>query len=303
MKRSFFYLIVAASISTSVLASEPSAFGAGNLNSATPYGLTTTEKEIYSNKQNLEKVTQKTSSINTKIDSLRERIDGLQTVLESVADKSHKNTTDLNDLLKQYKDDSDAQKERNSKIDALIDANTQNIEKLKQLISDVSALVDKINANYVTKDEFNNLVQSINDFKKAVGSKIKSSNTSSLSSMKTSEIYNQAYKLYQQKSYDKALKYYDYLVSKKYKPAFANYMMGEISYKQKHYGNAIAYFKTSATLYDKASYMPNLMLHTGLSMKYTKDSANAKKFLNALISAYPSSDEAKVAKKNLKDIK
>ncbi len=306
MKRSIPLVLIAAFLPISLFSSEPSAFGAGDLDSASPYGLTTSEKAIYGNKQKLENLNKQTLSIDNKVDSLRERVDGFQTVLESIAEKSHKNSSDLNALLQSSKDASVAQQERNSKIDALIQANSENVDKLKLLITEMSTLVDTINSNYVSKDEFNGLVKDINEFKKLVGSKIKSSSkssSSSLDSMGAPTVYNKAKSYYDKKNYAKAVEYYKYLVSKRYKPAYSNYMLGQIHYKRKSYAEAIAYFKESATLYDKASYMPELMLHTAISMQKTKDTANAKKFLKGLISAYPTSSEAKEAKKALANLK
>ena len=308
MKRSISFILIAASLPISLFSSEPSAFGAGDLDSASPYGLTTSEKAIFGNKQKLESLDRKTSSIDNKVDSLRERVDGFQTVIESIADKSHKNSSDINTLLQNSKDDSAAQKERNDKIDALIQSNTENIEKLKLLITEMSTLVDSINTNYVSKDEFNGLVKDINEFKKLVGTTIKSSSKSSasgssLDSLGAPKVYTQARAYYDSKNYTKSIEYFTYLVSKKYKPAYSNYMLGEMNYKRKNYGEAIAYFKESATLYSKASYMPNLMLHTAISMNKTKDIGNAKKFLSALISNYPKTPEAKEAKKILASLK
>lgn len=294
-------ILIAAFLPISLLSSEPSAFGAGDLDSASPYGLTTSEKAIFNNKQKLESLNKKTSSVDTKVDSLRERIDGFQTVIESIAAKSHQNSSDLNML----KDFSVSQKERNNKIDALMQANAENIDKLKLLITEMSTLVDTINKNYVSKDEFNDLVKDINEFKKLVGSQIKSSKSSStsLDSISLSTVYNKAESYYKSKNYAKAIEYFSYLVAKKYKPAYSNYMIGESHYKTQHYGEAIAYFKESATLYSKASYMPNLMLHTAVSMQKTNDISNAKKFFSALIASYPKTAEAKDAKKILSSLK
>ncbi|MBU0632300.1 tetratricopeptide repeat protein [bacterium] len=301
MNRSIHLILVAAFLPISLLSSEPSAFGAGDLDSATPYGLTISEKAIVNNKQKLESLNKKTSSVDTKVDSLRERIDGFQTVVESIAAKSHQNSSDLNAL----KDSTASQKERNSKIDALTQANAENIDKLKLLITEMSTLVDTINKNYVSKDEFNDLVKDINEFKKLVGSQIKSSKSSStsLDSISLSTVYNKADGYYKSKNYAKAIEYFSYLVSKKYKPAYSNYMIGESHYKTQHYGEAIAYFKESATLYAKASYMPNLMLHTAVAMQKTNDISNAKKFFAALIASYPKTAEAKDAKKILSSLK
>ena len=65
----------------SLLAGEPSAFGAGNLDSDNPYGLTAAEKKILENKQILQQNNRTLRSQNNEIESLRERVDGLQSVL------------------------------------------------------------------------------------------------------------------------------------------------------------------------------------------------------------------------------
>ena len=80
-------------------------------------------------------------------------------------------------------------------------------------------------------------------------------------------------------------------------------MVGEINYYRKNYADAIAYFKKSATLYSKASYMPVLMLHTAISMDETGDINNAKTFYNAVITKYPDSKSAGLASSKLSLIK
>jgi len=79
-------------------------------------------------------------------------------------------------------------------------------------------------------------------------------------------------------------------------------MIGEMKYYRKDYGEAIAYFKKSASLYQKASYMPILMLHTAISMQKTGDIRNAKSFYKAVISKYAGSKSAKIAKENLSEM-
>ncbi|NWF67125.1 MAG: tetratricopeptide repeat protein, partial [Campylobacterales bacterium] len=93
------------------------------------------------------------------------------------------------------------------------------------------------------------------------------------------------------------------LDSNNYKPATANYYLGEIAYYQKKYDLAITHFKKSASLHDKASYMPTLLLHTAISFEKTKNNNSAKQFYDVIISNYPDSDAAKIARKNLQSIK
>ena len=81
-----------------------------------------------------------------------------------------------------------------------------------------------------------------------------------------------------------------------HKPAKGNYLLGEIAFEQKRYEDAIYYYKTSATRYDKADYMPRLMLNSAKSFEAINEKDNAKKFLETLVKLYPKSQEAKEAK-------
>jgi TolA-binding protein len=258
------------------------------------------------NKQKLDGLRQKTSSVDNKIDSLRERVDGFQTVVEGISKTSHQNSLDIQTLLANSKEGSESKDARSQKIDQLIKTNSDNLEKLRLLMTDMSTVVDTINKNYVSKEEYNSLVKDVNDMKSLLGSKVKASAKSSgdsLDSMGTVKVYSKAEAYYKSKDYDNAKVYYDYLISKNYKAAYSNYMAGEVSYKTKNYSDAISYYKESGTRNETATYMPTLMLHTAVAMQKTKDNDTAKKFLGALITNYPKSSEAKDAKKILSSLK
>ena len=45
--------------------------------------------------------------------------------------------------------------------------------------------------------------------------------------------------------------------------------------------------------------MPTLLLHTAISMDKTGDKVNAETFYNAVITKYPQSNSAQIAKSNL----
>ena len=51
-------------------------------------------------------------------------------------------------------------------------------------------------------------------------------------------------------------------------------MIGQMKFKRKNYADAISFYKKSAALYSKASYMPELMLNTAISMDKTGDKKN-----------------------------
>jgi TolA-binding protein len=306
MKRSAIVsaLIVAAA-PIYLLAAEPSAFGAGDLSSPEPYGLTSSEKVILETKDKLKKVAQKSNSQASQLDSLRERIDGLQSIVESISRNTHNNKITL-EKLKEEEDAGFANSnEYQTRLAESIELNSQKIEELKTTILELSKLLDEINTHYVTKDEYNTLVKSVNDFKDLVAKELKSSkrvksSSSSSTKISSAELYNLAKKNYDKKYYTKAIANYEELIKRKYKPAYAHYMIGEMNYKRKNYARAISYFKKSSQLYSKAKYMPTLMLHTAISMDKTGDKAHAQSFYNAIIAKYPNSKEAKEAKRRLK---
>ncbi len=311
MKKSSLFLLF--SLFSSLLhSSEPSAFAAGDLSLANPYGLTQSEKELLQTKKSLRKVEIKSNTQANRVDSLRERLDGLQSIVETIGVKAHKNRVNLKRLSektdKSFLNTQEYEKrlslaiEQNSKI---VQENLQNIEKLKVVIKELSLVVDSINAKYVTQDDFNALVKDLNSFKKSLAkelAKVKApaaKSTDSCSSMPNGKVADKAAYYFKRKYYTKAIKCYKYLIKKKYKPAKSHYMIGEMMFRRGEYGEAIAYFKKSAALYSKASYMPTLMLHTAIAMKRTHDTENANVFFNAIISKYPNSKEAQEAKKYL----
>ena len=312
MKRSVLVVLFTAAVPLLLVSAEPSAFGAGDLSNPEPYGLTSNEKVILDNKDKLRKVVVKSNNQANEVDSLRERIDGLQSIIESLSRKAHNNKITLNRLNEESTLKSENSDEYEKRLSEVIQSNSKNIseikseiEKIKAVISEVSLLVDIINKDYVTKAEFNDLVNDVNNFKTLMVKELKSSKTTSSSKSKLSgktngQIATEAKAYFNKKYYKDAIASYEYLIKKNYKPANAHYMIGEMNYKRKNYSNAISYFKKSSSLYTKASYMPTLMLHTAISMDKTGDKANAQKFFGAVVAKYPQSSEAKEAKKYIK---
>ena len=296
MKKSKNLLLLSLVFPVIIFSAEPSAFGAGNIDSSNPYGLTSNEKVILATKNKLNKVSIKSSNQANRLDSLRDRIDGLQSVIESLSRKAHnnkihlKNQDEKNNLTRANID------EYEKRLSEFVELNTKNIQEQKIQLSQMVLLVDEISKEYVSKKEFNALVNDVNKFKslivKELKSKTKTSSKSKLSSMSSKDIFNQADKYYKKKYYTNAIEHYEYLIKKNYKPAYAHYMIGEMNFKRKNYANAISYFKKSSALYSKASYMPNLMLHTALSMKRTGDNKHAQAFFEAIIVKYPNSVES-----------
>ncbi|MFA6196368.1 MAG: tetratricopeptide repeat protein [Sulfurimonas sp.] len=324
MNNSILVAFIVAIASSNIIAAEPSAFGSGNFDDSTPYGQISNERVVSENKNNLQKSSSRSNNQNSDIDSIRERIDGLQSIIESLSAKTQSNKAELNKLTEKNSDvlrNSDVFGKRLSDVNQ---NNAEDIAKLKLIISELSKLIDKINKSYVTKDEFNILVDEVNKFKEPTSKESKNKaatkkndvidNTekadksskaekTDLDKMSTEIIDTKAKEYFDNKNYDKSTEYYSYLIDKNYKPAVAHYMIGEINFKRKNYSEAVAYYKKSTSLFPKASYMPTLLLHAGISMDNSGDKKNANAFYEGLIAKFPDTKEAEEAKKHLKSTK
>ena len=80
--------------------------------------------------------------------------------------------------------------------------------------------------------------------------------------------------------------------------------MGEIAYKQGKYKEALAYYKMSVKYYPKkTSFTARLLYHTGIAFKKTGNKKGAKLTFEKLIQDFPDSKYAKLAKKELENLK
>lgn len=118
----------------------------------------------------------------------------------------------------------------------------------------------------------------------------------SFKKLSNKEVLDEARKLYREKNLVESKKRYEWLVKNNYRAASSLYMIGEIEYQRSKFQEAISYYKKSASLDDKASYMPILLWHTAWAFRYSKDMNNYNKFLDSLIQLYPESEQGKKAK-------
>jgi TolA-binding protein len=305
MNKSILVAFIAISLHINLFSAEPSAFGAGDISNSSPYGLTSKEKLILQNKIKLKRLLIQNNNQDDNVNSLRERIDGIQSILESLNKNAHSNKLSFKNLKKTIANDFKNIDEYEKRLSELAQANANQIEKINLLTTELAKAVDTINKSYIERKEFNNLVDDVNKFKSLVLKELKSntkSKASVLSKMSNVKIKAKAKRYYDKKNYTKSIKYYEHLISKNYEPARGYYMLGEIHYYRKKYEDAIAYFKKSASLYSKASYMPVLMLHTAISMDKKGDISNAKKFYSAVITKYSKGASAKIARKKIKKL-
>ncbi len=291
-------------------AQEVSVFGAGNLDSAKPYGLTSSEKYILKNKQKLGSIDSKVKGVNSSIETLNERIDGIESIYESDSRRLNKAVKEVNKIIEQ-KETQDAEiADMKSVLNQLMQMQeennartSKNISALKYSIKKLTKLVNKINTNYVSVKELEATMQQFSNggsVKVKSNTKKKSKSNIKIDSKKSSaQLMKEAKAYFKKQYYKNAIPIFEALLDKNYKPAESNYYLGEIWYNRKKYSDAIAYFKKSAMLYDKASWMPKLLLHSAISFEKLGDIDNASSFYSTLIEVYGDSKEAKIAKKKL----
>ncbi len=220
------------------------------------------------------------TKLNRRVAELEERLDGMTSLIEG-----------LNVTIAEMKMDTGLTRTANPAQE------TDNSKLLKEL----GLMIDKIDASYVSKEE---LQSALKGKKIAVprSSGKKEEKSEVLNSKSTSKIYSEGVRLFVKQRYDEAAKRFTITDTKGYKPAASNYYLGETAYYTKQYEDAIFYYKKSASLYDQASYIDVLLLHTAISLEKTGDKAQAKTFYKNIIDNYPDRKSAQIAKNKLKKL-
>ena len=333
------YLLSLLVVSSIAGAQEVSVFDAGNLNANSPYGLNSSEKHILKNQTNINSLSSKVGDMNSLIEAINRRLEGLESTYEGDSAKLNSTVLKINELSQKIGQSSDlasngdaaeiknvSQQLLNMKSDSEKEMK-ESINTLKAALAKISTLVNKINSDYVSSSELEKNMQQFitreefEALKKTLGVKTTQVTPTKTNQAKSSavetkvsadevikenltaedkvKLLNDAKSDFDAKNYNSAIPKYEKLVEVNYKPAESNFYLGEMCYIRKKYDLAISHFKKSAVLYDKAAYMPTLLLHSAISFENTKDKENAKNFYSTLIDLYPSSSEAGIAKKNL----
>jgi TolA-binding protein len=333
------YLLSLLVVSSIAGAQEVSVFDAGNLNANSPYGLNSSEKHILKNQTNINSLSSKVGDMNSLMEAINRRLEGLESTYEGDSAKLNSTVLKINELSQKMGQSSDlasnsdaaeiknvSQQLLNMKSDSEKEMK-ESINTLKAALAKISTLVNKINSDYVSSSELEKNMQQFitreefEALKKTLGVKTTQVTPTKTNQAKSAavetkvsadevikenltaedkvKLLNDAKSDFDAKNYNSAIPKYEKLVEVNYKPAEGNFYLGEMWYIRKKYDLAISHFKKSAVLYDKAAYMPTLLLHSAISFENTKDKDNAKNFYSTLIDLYPSSNEATIAKKNL----
>lgn len=301
-----------------LFANEPSVYGAGDIDSSAPYGLTTTEQNVLNNRKQVQE-------LGNQVSGHQSRISGLTTVVEGLT----KQVLELKEQLKESREREKKREDEESKQE-------EDYKKSYTLLLELGKMIDEINSNYVTKDalkedlsvmykELSSLSQQYTSSSQSYqeqpimnastpnnngliidGRERYGNNNNQLEnqpyntgSSGVSEVYREAVQLFSHKSYLSSSEKFKEVISQNYKVAPSNYYLGEIAYYTNDYYSAISYYKKSASTYDKASYMKTLYLHTALSLSRTGQHEQAKGFFRYVLDNYPGTKSAEIAEKNL----
>ena len=226
------------------------------------------------------------------------------------------------------------QKERIAGLTSIVEGLSASVNTLEQakrsaqtagnvnsskLLHELGMMIDEINGKYVSKSDLVNILassgitlnnQTSKTFKKkSIKSKLKSKkegksgNTDdTVETKNTANLYSEGVRFFVKKRYDEAKKRFILTDEEGYKPAASNYYLGEVAYYTKKYEDAIFYFKKSAGLYEKASYIDVLLLHTAISLEKTGEKAQARAFYENIIENYEDKKTARIAHKKLEKL-
>lgn len=264
---------------------EVSAFNAGNVVSSSAYGLTQNEKLL---KEKLDTLNGNFLQVNSSLDSTNERVEGLQSTLEGINSQYSETNTRLNE----FEQNLNTLNEEFKKINAQLRATRNENKQIKQALSELTQLISASIGKDIMEQN-------------ATAPSFKDSNTTAVAKkdepawkrQESIEILNTALKEFEKKeSLDSAKEKFEFLITRRYKPARANFYLGEIEYKQQNYSGAIVLYQKSVALYSKdTDYMAKLLYHTAISFDKVGDTARANGFYQALKAQYPQSAEAKAA--------
>ncbi len=296
MKQTIPFSLAALLLPVVMLSSEPSAYSAGDINTPNPYGLTSSEKKIYQNNQKVANLNESVGTVKAELGTVSEQMEGMRSIFDSYNSKIAK----MDERMRQLE-------EENLKLKEYVEESrklqVENQDKVKVVLGELGSLIDSINKNYVHKDKFEQLANEVKGKSKSStadtnknDTKVKTPTTKEIASKDSATLLKEADDFFDKKAYSESKALFEELLNRNYKPANANFNLGEIAYNQKSYSAAIEYYKTSISLYDKASYTPTLLYHTASSFEKLGKTKEAQSFYKALKESYPTSPEAKKVK-------
>ncbi|MCW0228428.1 hypothetical protein OJP09_04780 [Campylobacter lari] len=321
-------LLSVALLGATFLHAEISAFDAGKVDTKTPYGLTQNEKLQYENQERLRALNEYYTNLTSKINTAVENIEGLQSVTEGLNAQYSKANTKLLSLEETYQNFDANITQEIQNLRAYVEENRQiqekNHQEIQKVLSEITTLINKINDDYISKEDMNKTISFFQSEIARVQSQTKITpvvpvvdddnkteeviqdvnetqdevievKDDSWKKLQSSEILKKAIEETNKNQLEDAKEKFEHLISIHYKPARSTFWLGEIRYKQQDYAGALGFYKKSSAISTKGDYVPKLLYHTAISLDKVGDPKSANKFYKALKTAYPDSPEAKAS--------
>ncbi|HEG2607018.1 tetratricopeptide repeat protein [Campylobacter sp. W0066.1] len=321
-------LLSVALLGATFLHAEISAFDAGKVDTKTPYGLTQNEKLQYENQERLKALNEYYTNLTSKINTAIENIEGLQSVTEGLNAQYSKANTKLLSLEENYQNFDANITQEIQNLRAYVEENRQiqekNHQEIQKVLSEITTLINKINDDYISKEDMNKTITFFQSEIARVQNQTKATpvvpivsddnkteeiiqdenetqeevievKDDSWKKSQSSEILKKAIDETNKNQFEDAKEKFEHLISIHYKPARSTFWLGEIRYKQQDYAGALGFYKKSSAISTKGDYVPKLLYHTAISLDKVGDPKSANKFYKALKTAYPDSPEAKVS--------
>lgn len=243
------------------LQAEPSVYGNSK-------GFVSPQKVMSENKKHIARLRQEISEQKEQIEGLKSIVEGLSATIHTLSQKTHSAST-------------------------AVDSNQS-----MNLLHELGSMIDKINADYVTKEELNRAISG-----KHTILNVDKDDAPEITKVKTpAQMYSEGVRLFAKHRYNEANSRFTLTDKQAYKGAASNYYLGEIAYYTKKYEDAIRFYKKSAGLNDKASYIDTLLLHTAIALESTGEKAQAKVFYENIVANYPEKRTASIASEKLKKL-
>lgn len=317
MKKSLFLICVA---TFSLFANEPSAFKAGDLDSPNPYGLTSSEKKIVEQNKNLQNISTKLFDTAQSQQELRNEIDGIKSLVEGHSQKIISFENKING------DDNDSLKTINRKLEENMRLQNENYDKIMSTLSALAALIDDTRGSFVSKEQLKKIVgKNYKEYtpvspkkeidinksepqakeKEPQKDKVAEASETQNGKLDAEELFLRAQKKFRDNKLADSKSDFEILIKEfpKYKTPLVEYYMGEISYKNSDYQQALEWYQKSIESDEKASYVPIILYHTGVSLEKLGDLMSAKKIYKTLETNYPKHYLVDAAKKRAAQIK
>lgn len=150
------YLLPLLVASSFTVAEEVSVYGGNNLNANNPYGLNSSEKHILKNQANISNLSSQVGEINSLVKSINSRLEGLESTYEGDSAKLNSLSKKVSELSQNMGEPSNlASNNMQGSSGGTSDAQlAETVNSLKAALTKLTTLVNKINSEYVSDNEF-----------------------------------------------------------------------------------------------------------------------------------------------------